>query len=139
MLLAARADDLASDDLEVALRPPMAATHITAIKSDDHWRRHRVGRRHLGNCGCGLRHPRPYPHRAVPHCAGIRRSSGRKQLEEQVRHSGEGRKRSELRHHIGQLGRDITDDDGRETPWLKRVGAAAAGAYPPDPDRNVAG
>ena len=138
MLLAAKADDLASDNLEVALRPPMAATHVTAIKSDDHCRRHRVGWRHLGNCRCGLRHPRPDPHHAVPHRAGIRRTSDRKQLEEQVRHPGERRKRSELRRYMGQLGRDITDDHGRETPWLERVGAAAAGAYPPDPDRNVA-
>ncbi len=146
MLLAANADDLASDDLEVALRPPMAATHISAIKSDDHWRRHRVGWRHLGNCRCRLHHHRPNPHRAVPHYAGIHRSSDRKQLEEQVRHPGERRKRSELRRYIGQLGRDITDDHGRETPWLS-VSARQRQAHirriltgtSPNSERNVAG
>jgi hypothetical protein len=80
VLSATGISNLASDDLEVALRPPVAAAHVTAIQPDDHGGSDRIGFK-WWRIGSGERCNRgTEAHGAVPYRPRVRSATDREKF-----------------------------------------------------------
>jgi hypothetical protein len=91
MLGAIGANHLACNNLEVALRPTMAAAHITTVKSDNHRWSGSIGFKHLRAGRGEFCHSRPDAHGTVPDGTGVHSTANREKFGQQICRPGEWR------------------------------------------------
>jgi hypothetical protein len=139
MLATAGVDDLARDDLEMALFLPMTAANVAAIKPNHHrtsrWRHNRF--RRLG--GVLAYHLLAHPPRSVSDRACVLRPAHRQQFRQQGCHFAERCQRRIPGRDVGQLrGNRIIAEIQHGKALRCTLPLTATGKQPSNPHRHIA-